>query len=438
MTGMAYHSHFMPQATPHAVATGVVQQTTPQVPHFIPQVSTTGLAQQQPPFSQTIAPTPHVVAAGAAQHLNNHPNGVFAAPNAVVTGATQQPPPPQNGAFPNPHPVATGVAQPRPHFAHPIPHAVSAGAERRYDPYLGAYAAPTVHPYQPHGQNMVIQQSAVQPPNAWLNPQLTTTTMPGTGAGHPLLTTGRPLDCQVDPGLKQKIWLDEHINLYALIKPVYQDDESRPLTLSDEGDVVVRRTPKGQVSSISQWMEAWRIFSVVYLQNPRYNDTQKVSLASDLFHYMSLIQELYDNGADWRFYDNNFRVYKQHNIATFGQVDHCLRSQALTKGQNKSHAASKSKTPSVQSAPSSDISKARDKLKKYYIPSGYCVLFLASMTCDGCIYKHQCPWCPAKHPAEMCRRPNFKRQDFRPKPDHFGHQQPNHSKQFPRNRPFRQ
>ena len=258
------------------------------------------------------------------------------------------------------------------------------------------------------------------------------------GAGHPLLTTGRPLDCQVDPGLKQIIWQDEHINLYALIKPVYQDDDSRPLMFSDEGDVVVRRTPKGQISSITQWMEDWRIFSVVYLQNPCYNDTQKVALASDMFHQMSLIQELSDNGADWRFYDNNFRVYKQHNMASFGQVDHCLRSQSLTKGQTKSHYAPNSKAPSTQSTPLSDIAKARDKLKRYYIPTGYCLLYLASMPCDSCSYKHLCPWCSSKHPAELCRRPNFKRQDFRTKPEHRGHQQPNQTKQFPRNRPFRQ
>ena len=53
------------------------------------------------------------------------------------------------------------------------------------------------------------------------------------------------------PGLKQKIWQDEHINLYVLIKPVYQDDDSHSLTLSDEGDVVVQRTSKFQISSIT-------------------------------------------------------------------------------------------------------------------------------------------------------------------------------------------
>ena len=87
----------------------------------------------------------------------------------------------------------------------------------------------------------------------------------GTSAGYNMIVDMRPLDAQVDPKIKAKIWQDEYINLATLIQPVRQSSshQSKPLTLDEDGNIAPREAPKGMINSIVQWNEAWWVYMIV-------------------------------------------------------------------------------------------------------------------------------------------------------------------------------
>ena len=182
------------------------------------------------------------------------------------------------------------------------------------------------------------------------------------------------------------------------------------------------------IKSIVQWNEAWPVYSVVMLSNPVLTSEQKATLGCELFQYMDYINQLYAHKADWRYYDDAFRSFRQYNNTPFPCFDPELKDEAISrakkKDQNKPirniirtcqasfHPQSSSSIPPQQPFTGS----AKSKLSRYYIPSGYCHLFLASLPCleDTCPYQHTCPFCSAKHPVSQCYRPNYRHNGGRP------------------------
>ena len=230
----------------------------------------------------------------------------------------------------------------------------------------------------------------------------------------------RPLDAQVDPKIKAKNWQDEYINL------VFPHPAGPPIILPSVktshprrgGHITTHQAPKGSINSIVQWNQAWRVYMIVALKNPSHTPEQHSSLASQMIHYMHFINTLYGSGADYLHYDENFRDYRQYNPTPFSSVDHCLQMEAQSHGKtphargpqnpharlgfHRSHPqGSQAKThPSL-------VAEARSKLRDHDIPRGYCYLFLASLPCyeKQCQYKHNCPYCGAKHPIDRCLKP---------------------------------
>ena len=242
----------------------------------------------------------------------------------------------------------------------------------------------------------------------------------GTTSGYNMIVDMRPLDAQVDPKIKAKNCQDEYINL------VFPHPAGPPIILPSVktshprrgGHITTHQAPKGSINSIVQWNQAWRVYMIVALKNPSHTPEQHSSLASQMIHYMHFINTLYGSGADYLHYDENFRDYRQYNPTPFSSVDHCLQMEAQSHGKtphargpqnpharlgfHRSHPqGSQAKThPSL-------VAEARSKLRDHDIPRGYCYLFLASLPCykKQCQYKHNCPYCGAKHPIDRCLKP---------------------------------
>ena len=67
----------------------------------------------------------------------------------------------------------------------------------------------------------------------------------GTSNRYNMIVDMRPLDAQVDPKIKAKIWQDEYINIATHIQPARQSShQSQPLTLDEDGNIAPDRPQK--------------------------------------------------------------------------------------------------------------------------------------------------------------------------------------------------
>ena len=218
-----------------------------------------------------------------------------------------------------------------------------------------------------------------------------------------------PLDARIDPKIKCKIWQDEAVNLFALIE--IQSDESamQSVGIAGQGNLMIQNQSKGNIANIVQWNEAWRVFMVIALKNPAISDHQRAQLALDMIQYMQLINQLNDDNADWSFYDENFRLFKQYNQISFSSVDYELKSRAVARTNNMARWQQKYKKPQhpIQPKQNSLVAEAKGRLSRFLVPVGYCKLFLASLPCYECtcLYIHSCLWCNQQHSAYACHKP---------------------------------
>ena len=190
-------------------------------------------------------------------------------------------------------------------------------------------------------------------------------------------------------------------------------DKAAPQTLvmDTDGNISVKRGNTTKLVSIVKWNEAWRIFMSVALANPSLTGSQSTVLATDMLKYMHHINNLYNSGADWSFYDESFRRYAQFQEVPYSCVDYALAMEATNQAKGKitqqptNTAMPRTTTPFMQ-----NVTEARSRLSKYHVPLGYCMLYLANMQCQSvrCRYLHTCPWCTAPHPVSACKQPQFK------------------------------
>ena len=224
-----------------------------------------------------------------------------------------------------------------------------------------------------------------------------------------MVATMAPLDARIDPRIKCKIWQDMAVNLLALIK--IQSDESamQSVGIDGQGNLMIQNQPKGKIANIVQWNEAWRVFMVIALKNPAISDHQRAQLALDMIQYMQLINQLNHDNADWSFYDENFRLFKQYNQISFSSVDYELKSRAVARTNNMARWQQKYKKPQrpIQPKQNSLVAEAKGRLSRFLVPMGYCKLFLASLPCyeRTCPYIHSCLWCNQQHSAYACHKP---------------------------------
>lgn len=103
--------------------------------------------------------------------------------------------------------------------------------------------------------------------------------------------------------------------------------------------------------------------------------------------YGSVIRELATLGANWKFYDENFRKLRQSQGTAWDQIhsELWLRSQSF-RDKHTNH-------------------PKRARHEGPYIPNGYCWKFHRGVQCPGCSFKHQCFRCGQSHPIAKCQQP---------------------------------
>ena len=121
--------------------------------------------------------------------------------------------------------------------------------------------------------------------------------------------------------------------------------------------------------------------------------SEKYSLATPgLMKYMSIVRELGLQPANWRFYDENFRMFREKYSVPWNQIHaeswlcgHSHRGLIVNYGTDTGHAQPTRKIP------------ARP-------PAGYCFRFHRGQQCEGpCKFKHECFRCGnVSHLASNC------------------------------------
>ena len=196
-----------------------------------------------------------------------------------------------------------------------------------------------------------------------------------------------PIDAQVSPKIKAKIWAHEFVEFGLLINPrvsdtryqlsINQNDNSVP-TLSLEPSSRIK-----PINTIDLWTSAFQIFVGVY--------TSKFPQeAPSLMKYGEVVRDLAARGGNWRFYDTQFRSLRQSNVP--GMPWGTTHWELWIRAQNMK--------PNTQARPNS--SPASTVQLGPFVPLGYCRKYHKGFKCAGCNYKHQCFKCGATHCAKSC------------------------------------
>ena len=116
-----------------------------------------------------------------------------------------------------------------------------------------------------------------------------------------------PIDAQVSPKIKAKIWGNEFIDFGLLINPQVGDTRYHLSLGTSEGSVptlALEPTTKAKaIHNIEVWTTAFQVFVGVY--------TSKYPLeAPALMKYGEVVRDLAARGGNWQFYNTQFRYLK--------------------------------------------------------------------------------------------------------------------------------
>ena len=208
-----------------------------------------------------------------------------------------------------------------------------------------------------------------------------------------------PIDANVSSKIKRKIWAHEFIDLGLLLTSGSGDTRYHLSVSSPYGSslptLAIEPSHKLKaIPNIELWTTAFQIFVGVY--------TAKFPLdAPALMKYSEVVRDLAARGADWRFYDSQFRILRQSNPAEFPWGSTHWELWICAQTFNNAH-FSKAPMPAHQNSSNAG----------FVVPKGYCRKFHRGTDCSGCSFKHQCFKCGAVHPALRC---NFRPQQSTPK-----------------------
>ena len=69
-------------------------------------------------------------------------------------------------------------------------------------------------------------------------------------------------------------------------------------------------------------------------QIPLWSAESKATLGTKFFQYMEFINQLYAQQADWQYYDEAFRSYRQYNNVPFACFDPELKDEAINRARH--------------------------------------------------------------------------------------------------------
>lgn len=123
--------------------------------------------------------------------------------------------------------------------------------------------------------------------------------------------------------------------------------------------------------------------------------------------YGELVRDLADKGANWIYYDTNFRYLRLQKAADipWGTIhfELLIRSQQF---------------PSKNNVP---LNTSRFSWGSTYVPISYCRKYHRGGNYAGCSFKHECHKCHQNHPSSKC---NFRAPGSKPpQPNQASHYQ---------------
>jgi len=193
------------------------------------------------------------------------------------------------------------------------------------------------------------------------------------------LSSAVPLTHRVPDKVKKQIWANEYVDFAILLNSnLTQSDEHYTFRVEKgEGGkpaLTLAPNPKRQtVQSIDQWVSAFQVFVAIYSEKVPH-DTPA------LMKYGSVIRELATLGANWKFYDENFRSIRQTQGAPWDQI----------------HAELWLRSHSFRDKLSPQTGKSKQTGQR--IPKGFCWKFHRGVSCPGC------SWCGNNHPISKCQQ----------------------------------
>ena len=201
------------------------------------------------------------------------------------------------------------------------------------------------------------------------------------------LSDAIPLSNIVPEKVKNQIWANEFIDFSLLLKSNIRNTDDDQYTIKFETKkggqpsvVLAPNAERNTLYSIDQWTSAFQIYVAIYTERAP-KDT------SALMKYGSVIRELATLGANWKFYDENFRKLRQSQGTPWDQI----------------HSELWLRSHSFRDKPTNH--PKRTKHEGPYIPNGYCWKFHRGIQCPGCSFKHQCFRCGQSHRIAKCQQP---------------------------------
>ena len=217
-----------------------------------------------------------------------------------------------------------------------------------------------------------------------------------------------PVDAHVSEKLRQLVVSDQYIDMASLLpRPPTAPGvpEAGTFQLVDSVLKVVPSSKAKKIHTILEWQSAFGVYVAVYTK-------VHTNATTALMTYSKLITNLAKLGADWHFYDSNFRFYRQGRPEAFRWE--CPNWEL--------HEAAKSR-PRLVDRPSFGGQKSDRPFRsgsggpKLQVPEGSCFRYHRGGKCLlPCKYSHKCFQCSAAipHPAINCRKATSTRPSNKP------------------------
>ena len=187
-----------------------------------------------------------------------------------------------------------------------------------------------------------------------------------------------------------KIWQHKYIELADLIHTNRSTDYT--LALSTETGLPQFRLASKKKKPLSEreWNQAMSIYQSVYAE--RYPGEYNAMLT-----YAQYVRDLMSNGANWAWYDIEFRMDREFTLCRWDEVRQDLELRAF-RPNTDNHKPFRANT----SAYNRNTGTTAHNDEKP--PPGYCFAYHGRnqrCTASKCTFKHTCPRCRALHPMFM-------------------------------------
>ena len=118
--------------------------------------------------------------------------------------------------------------------------------------------------------------------------------------------------------MKAKIWANDYIDIGTLLNASVASEDSYVFKVlqGENGQPVVSVVPNEKrrtIQTIEQWTGAFQTFVAIFVE-------KHPEATPGLMKYSSIVRELAAQGANWRFYDETFRMLRQQETVPWDQL----------------------------------------------------------------------------------------------------------------------